>query len=75
MVGIGIGIGFGALIFNPYRAGKVGGGIWFGKRRRKRSIMTDDDDDYEEFLDEQNKIIESIEKSRDRYEDDMEENY
>ena len=72
LVGIGMGIGFGALIFSPWlRAGKggVGGGLWFGKRRRKRSLMTDED--YDELFEEHDKIIESIEDARGRYEDDM----
>ena len=73
MVGIGIGIGFGALIFNPFRSGKVGGGLWFGKKRRKRSMLTDED--YEDLFEEQDKIIESIEEARGRYEDDIDEPY
>ena len=36
LFGIGIGIGFGALIFHPFYSGDIGGGIWFGKKRRKR---------------------------------------
>ena len=33
---IGIGIGFGALIFNRrYRYGGLGGGIWYGRKRRE----------------------------------------
>ncbi|XP_059093043.1 uncharacterized protein LOC131888252 [Tigriopus californicus] len=49
VVGTGIGIGIGALIFNrPWNRGNVGGGIWFGKRR-KRDLWNheeeDDDDD------------------------------
>ena len=71
LVGIGIGIGFGALIFNPYRAGKVGGGIWFGKKRRKRGILYDEDN--EEYVDEKNKIIDSIDEANYRYEDDDDE--
>ena len=38
LVGIGIGIGFGALIFHPFNSNGLGGGIWFGKKRRKRQI-------------------------------------
>ena len=38
LVGIGIGIGFGSLIFNPFYSDSLGGGIWFGKKRRKRDI-------------------------------------
>ena len=36
LVGIGMGIGFGALIFHPFNSNSLGGGIWFGKKRRKR---------------------------------------
>ena len=72
LVGIGIGIGFGALIFNPYRAGKVGGGIWFGKKRRKRGVDAIDED-YEELFDEQDKILETIEEAKDRYDEGYDE--
>ena len=71
LVGIGIGIGFGALIFNPYRAGKVGGGIWFGKKRRKRGVIIDED--YDEVFEEQDKILETIEEAKDRYDEGYDE--
>ena len=47
-----MGIGFGALMFDCYRNGRIGGGIWFGKRRRKRSATPDEDDDDSDVLDE-----------------------
>ena len=50
LVGIGMGIGFGALMFDCYRNGRVGGGIWFGKRRKRRSIWNDSDDSDDEIL-------------------------
>ena len=68
MVGIGIGIGFGALIFNPYRPGRVGGGIWFGKKRRKRSLISDDDYDYD-YFNEHDKIFGHIDDAKDLYDD------
>ena len=39
-IGIALGIGFGALIWDrPWKHGNVGGGIWFGKKkRRKRDV-------------------------------------
>ena len=40
LVGVGIGIGFGALIFHPFNSGNIGGGVWFGKRRKKNCTMT-----------------------------------
>ena len=71
LVGIGIGIGFGALIFNPFRAGKVGGGLWFGKKRRKRGVQEDDDEDlYDTVLEEDIKVVESIARARHMFEDD-----
>ena len=48
-LGVALGIGFGALIFDrPWKHGNVGGGIWFGKRRRKREVERkgqEEDDD------------------------------
>ena len=38
-LGIALGIGFGALIFDrPWKHGNVGGGIWFGKKRKRREV-------------------------------------
>lgn len=44
LVGIGIGIGFGALIFHPFNSNGLGGGIWFGRKRRKRQAKNRKDD-------------------------------
>ena len=63
LVGIGMGIGFGALMFDCYRNGRVGGGIWFGKRRRRRSAgLWGDDDDEDEDL-----ILDDIDKAAVKY--------
>ena len=50
LLGTGIGIGFGALIFDCYRNGRIGGGIWFG--RKKRSASQEDSEALPEILDE-----------------------
>ena len=63
-----MGIGFGALMFDCYRNGRVGGGIWFGKRRRRRSVGEEiegsdlDDDDFED-----SDILDEIDKAAMKY--------
>ena len=49
----------------------MGGGIWFGKKRRKRGVIIDED--YEELFDEQDKILETIEEAKDRYDEGYDE--
>lgn len=63
LLGTGIGIGFGALIFDCYRNGRVGGGIWFG--RKKRSVSEDDEN--EDFEDDENSIIQSLKSAQRKY--------
>ena len=57
-LGIALGIGFGALIWDrPWKHGNVGGGIWFGKkRRRKREVERN-----------QNEILANLEEGETKY--------
>ena len=68
LVGIGMGIGFGALMFDCYRNGRLGGGIWFGKRRRRRSVGEEfEGSDFEEEDFEDSDILDEIDKAAMKY--------
>ena len=53
LLGTGIGIGFGALIFDCYRNGRLGGGIWFGRKKRSAANPPSRDEDEDDFEDDE----------------------
>ena len=57
LAGIGIGIGFGALIFHPFNSNSIGGGIWLGKKRRKRYTKANYIENEDLATNEQNSLI------------------
>ena len=64
---------FEQLLFRrPYYRRGAGIGIWYGKRRRRRREVSDGDDGFDDQEDFQEpfRILESIERARDLFEDE-----
>ena len=62
---------FGQLLFRrPYYRRGAGIGIWYGKRRRRRRREVGDDGDDRENFQEPFRILGSIERARDLFEDE-----
>ena len=71
LIGIGMGIGFGALIFHPFSSSSLGGGIWFGKKRKKRDSKYGNtkSNQYtiQTLADQNSMIVEKIQRARQLY--------
>ena len=71
LIGIGMGIGFGALIFHPFSSSSLGGGIWFGKKRKKRDSKYENtkSNQYtiQTLADQNSMIVEKIQRASQLY--------
>ena len=74
LVGIGMGIGFGALIFHPFNTNSLGGGIWFGKKRKKRQTKGGKKNKFVSFIEpmdhEKISILERINQAEKLFKDE-----